>query len=99
MGCVCLLLLVDKSGNLIAPTVGLPTRATRDVIRSGGMQNWDMSLFKNIPIRERYSVQLRLEAFNVFNHANFNDKNYRREYQRAVAMDLRHASRRRVKFT
>jgi hypothetical protein len=51
-------------------------RATRDIIRSGGLQNWDMSLFKNIPIRERYSVQLRLEAFNVFNHPNFNDKNY-----------------------
>jgi hypothetical protein len=67
---------VDKSGNLITPTVGFPTRATRDIIRSGGMQNWDMSLFKNIPIRERYTIQLRLEAYNVFNHPNFNDKNY-----------------------
>ncbi len=37
-----------------------------------------MSLFKNIPLgkTERYSIQLRLEAFNVFNHPNFNDKNY-----------------------
>jgi hypothetical protein len=35
-----------------------------------------MSLFKNIPMGERYSIQLRLEAFNVFNHPNFNDKNY-----------------------
>jgi len=35
-----------------------------------------MSLFKNIPFGERYSIQLRLEAFNVFNHPNFNDKNY-----------------------
>jgi len=34
-----------------------------------------MSLFKNIPIAERYSVQLRLEAFNAFNHPNFIDKN------------------------
>ncbi len=67
---------VDRSGNLITPTVGFPTRATRDIIRSGGLQNWDMSLFKNIPIRERYSVQLRLEAFNVFNHPNFSDKNF-----------------------
>jgi hypothetical protein len=40
------------------------------------MQNWDMSLFKNIPMGERYSIQLRLEAFNAFNHANFQDKNY-----------------------
>lgn len=40
------------------------------------MQNWDMSLFKNIPMGERYSIQLRLEAFNAFNHANFQDKNF-----------------------
>jgi hypothetical protein len=35
-----------------------------------------MSLFKNIPFHERYNIQLRLEAFNVFNHPNFNDSNY-----------------------
>jgi hypothetical protein len=67
---------IDKGGNLITPTVGFPPRATRDALRAGGMQNWDMSLFKNIPIRERYSIQLRLEAYNVFNHTNFNDKFY-----------------------
>jgi hypothetical protein len=68
---------IDKGGNLVTPTVGVPpTRATSDILRAGGMQNWDMSLFKNIPIGERYSIQLRLEAFNVFNHVNFNDKYY-----------------------
>lgn len=67
---------VDPGGNLITPTVGFPTRATRDIIRSGGMWNFDMSLFKNIPLGERYSIQLRLEAFNVFNHPNFSDKNF-----------------------
>jgi hypothetical protein len=67
---------VDRGGNPVVPTVGIPTRATRDILRNGGMQNWDMSLFKNIPMGERYSIQLRLEAFNAFNHANFSDKNY-----------------------
>jgi hypothetical protein len=67
---------VDQGGNLITPAVGIPTRATRDVIRSGGLWNWDASLFKNIPIRERYNIQLRLEAFNVLNHPNFNDRNF-----------------------
>ena len=67
---------VDHGGNLVTPTVGVPTRATRDIIRGGGMQNWDMSLFKNIPMGERYSIQLRLEAFNAFNHPNFQDKNF-----------------------
>ena len=67
---------VDKNQNLISPSVGPPIRGTRDILRSGGLQNWDMSLFKNIPFGERYSIQLRLEAFNAFNHPNFNSKNY-----------------------
>jgi len=67
---------LDTAGNLVTPVVGPETRATRDRLRSGGMQNWDMSLFKNIPIHERVSLQMRLEAYNIFNHANFNDKNF-----------------------
>jgi hypothetical protein len=37
------------------------------------MQNWDISIFKNIPLgsNEQRYLQLRLEAFNVFNHPNF----------------------------
>ena len=67
---------LDTSGNPMLPAIGAPNRGSRDRLRTGGMQNWDMSLFKNIPFGERYSIQLRLEAFNVFNHPNFNDKNY-----------------------
>ena len=40
------------------------------------MQNWDLSLFKNIPIRERFNVQLRLEAYNAFNHPNVLTNHY-----------------------
>lgn len=71
-----LLYTVDGSGNPVLPKIGVPNRYTRDSVRTGGLQNWDMSLFKNIPFGERCSIQLRLEAFNVFNHPNFNEKNY-----------------------
>ena len=43
----------------------------RNMVQGPGYQQWDFSAFKNIPIRESRSLQLRGEFFNVFNHANF----------------------------
>jgi hypothetical protein len=59
------------------PNIGIPIGASRSNLRTGGMQNWDMSIFKNIPLgsNEQRYLQLRLEAFNVFNHPNFNNVN------------------------
>ena len=69
-------LSLDRNGNLLLPAIGSPVRGTRDALRAGGMQNWDVSLFKNIPLgkNEARYMQLRFEAFNVFNHPNFLDK-------------------------
>lgn len=41
-------------------------------LRGPGYANWDISLFKNIPIRERANVQFRAETFNTFNTPLFN---------------------------
>src|ERR1017187_1322759 len=67
---------LDRSGNFVIPPIGTEIRGSRDTFRDPGMQTWDMSLFKNIPMGERYSIQLRLEAFNAFNHTNFASRNY-----------------------
>jgi hypothetical protein len=42
--------------------------AGRNITRTDNWVNVDLSLFKNIPIRENWRLQLRAEAFNVFNH-------------------------------
>ena len=45
--------------------------APRGAVVGPGLQRWDISLFKNTKINERFNVQFRAEAFNVFNHTNF----------------------------
>ena len=46
-----------------------------DRLRGPGLENWDMSLFKNISIKERAHFQLRLEAYNAFNHTEWGSFN------------------------
>jgi len=53
------------------PALGRFGAAGRNILRGHGMTNVDLSLFKNIPLDERLKLQIRLEAFNAFNHANF----------------------------
>ncbi len=36
-----------------------------------GYENWDFSLFRNVRLPEQANFQLRAEAYNIFNHANF----------------------------
>jgi len=58
-----------------APPIICWGNASRDVFRGPGINNWDMSLFKNIPLGERFRGQLRLESYNTFNHTQFNAVN------------------------
>lgn len=45
--------------------------APRDPIRGPGTNNWDFVLYKDTTVTESMRVQLRLEAYNVFNHTQF----------------------------
>jgi hypothetical protein len=40
-------------------------------IRGPGVNNFNTSLFKNFRMRERFNFQLRMEAYNTFNHTQF----------------------------
>ena len=39
--------------------------------RADGINNFDLSLFKNLRIREKVTAQFRLENFNALNHVQF----------------------------
>jgi hypothetical protein len=41
----------------------------------GLIQHFDMSLAKEFPIRERYQLRFELDAFNIFNHPDFDAPN------------------------
>jgi hypothetical protein len=42
-----------------------------DAITGPGRQNWDMSLLKNFAFTERFKMEFRAEAFNIWNHPQF----------------------------
>jgi hypothetical protein len=42
----------------------------RNVLRSAGVWDLDLSLFKRVPISKDVRLELRIDAFNVFNHIN-----------------------------
>jgi hypothetical protein len=44
-------------------------------IRSDGQNSWDFSIVKNFPIRESFKAQFRADAYNAWNHTNFNAPN------------------------
>ena len=66
----------DASGNKLftQPPAGTFNHqmGIRDLIRNPGFNNVNLGLFKKFVITERTGLQFRAEAFDVFNHPNWN---------------------------
>ena len=62
-------------------TLSFPASTTRtipaDVSAQSGINNQDLALAKSFPFGKegKHSLQLRVEAFNVFNHTQFSGVN------------------------
>jgi Carboxypeptidase regulatory-like domain/TonB-dependent Receptor Plug Domain len=70
-------LLINPDAFII-PELGSLGQGERTYLRNPGINNTDLSIFKNIPIGDPdkgRKIQLRLEAFNVFNHTQFSGIN------------------------
>jgi len=55
----------------VANPIGTYGNVGRNSIRGPGFVDFDMALSRMFRISERYSLQFRAEAFNLFNHPNF----------------------------
>ena len=69
----------DKMFNTAAfarPVRGVVGNAAVESVRGPGVTNFDVTLFKNFPIRaEKETIQLRWEVYNLFNHTQFSGMN------------------------
>jgi hypothetical protein len=53
------------------PALGTVGNANRNPLYGPGLNFWDMALEKEVHLTESKYIQLRLETFNTFNHAQF----------------------------
>ena len=59
----------------LQPLAGTFGNVARGAFIGPRLTNFDTSLFKKFSVRENVNLQLRVEAFNLFNHANFSSPN------------------------
>ena len=57
------------------PPDGTLGSTEKGFLRGPGINQWDLSLFKNTRVGSCVMVQFRLETFNTFNHVQFNGVN------------------------
>jgi hypothetical protein len=57
------------------PAAGTIGNAAKYLLRGPGINTWDISLFRNFRVRERFNTQFRCEAYNAFNHTQFSAVN------------------------
>jgi hypothetical protein len=59
---------------LFAPSaIGHIGTANKAFFHGPGINNFDMSLLKDVKLAERSRLEFRFEFFNIFNHAQFNN--------------------------
>ena len=62
---------MQKGGILTPPAYGTLGDASRNLFHGPPFQDVDFALEKMWHVKERYTAQLRIEVFNIFNHVNY----------------------------
>jgi outer membrane receptor protein involved in Fe transport len=64
-----------NTGCVHRPAQGTFGNASASPFVGPGVNNWNIALFKNVPIKEKITFQLRVETYNTFNHTQFTSIN------------------------
>ena len=67
------------------PAVGTLGDPSKTLFRGPGLNNWDVSLFKDFAIHDRLRMQLRSEFYNFFNHTQYSTVNTTAQFNPAGA--------------
>jgi hypothetical protein len=73
--------------NGVAYRTGVGSFAPKVSFYLPGDTNFDTALFKNVPLKENFKLQLRVETYNTFNHAEFNGVNNTATFGNANSQD------------
>ena len=63
--------VLNANARYVQARLGSLTNLGRNTFNSPYFNIWNMGILKNNHITERFAVQLRVQAFDVFNHRNF----------------------------
>jgi len=61
----------NPKARFVQAQFGALATAGRNTVTTPGINVWNMSIYKNTRINERFSLQFRAETYNTFNHRNF----------------------------
>lgn len=62
---------VNPNAQFLTAQAGALANSGRNILASQGINNFDLSVTKMIPIRERYRAEIRADFYNAFNHSQF----------------------------
>jgi len=72
---------LNSSAFLPSPVASIGIDSPMLYIVQPGVNNWDMSLQRDIKVKERMAFHLRVDAFNAFNHTQFNGLNVQANFK------------------
>jgi carboxypeptidase family protein/TonB-dependent receptor-like protein len=61
----------NPNARFVQAQFGAFATAGRNTVTTPGINVWNMSIYKNTRLSERFSLQFRAETYNTFNHRNF----------------------------